>query len=267
MYTRIVLPLDGRPEELDTLKAADELSRRWDTSIELVALVTEADDVDARLAEVERRGARLSRSHGCHVSQRAWFVAPELIDREAIDDETLVVMATSAPSRSESFLGSVAGSMLRLLERPVLLIGPNCTIGAEWPSGPVLACTDGSHHSESIVEPARDWSASLDMPLWIVSVGYPVTPDAQEIHESAHVSHVAHDVAGDGQGEVNFDVLHGRRPADSIVDYATRVGAGLIAMSTHAHRGLRRLALGSVAMSVVHEARCPVLVVQPGVED
>jgi universal stress protein A len=52
-------------------------------------------------------------------------------------------------------------------------------------------------------------------------------------------------------------------PAVEVVQWAKRMGAELIVMATHGRKGLRRLALGSVAEHVVREAPCPVLTVRP----
>jgi nucleotide-binding universal stress UspA family protein len=41
-----------------------------------------------------------------------------------------------------------------------------------------------------------------------------------------------------------------------------RLGADLIALTSHGYTGLRRVWLGSTAERVVHHARCPVLVVR-----
>jgi nucleotide-binding universal stress UspA family protein len=66
----------------------------------------------------------------------------------------------------------------------------------------------------------------------------------------------------DGAG-INWDVLHSDHIADAIVDYADGVPASLIAIATHGRTRLARLALGSVAAAVVHDASCPVLVLRP----
>lgn len=52
-------------------------------------------------------------------------------------------------------------------------------------------------------------------------------------------------------------------PAVEVLQAATRLGIDLIVMATHGRKGLRRLALGSVAERVVREAQCPVLTVKP----
>lgn len=50
----------------------------------------------------------------------------------------------------------------------------------------------------------------------------------------------------------------------TIVDLALSLDADLIVMGTHGRRGFRRLLVGSVTETVLHEAPCPVLTVPPG---
>ena len=49
----------------------------------------------------------------------------------------------------------------------------------------------------------------------------------------------------------------------TIVDQALTTSADLIVIGTHGRRGFKRLLLGSVAETVLHEAPCPVLTVSP----
>ncbi len=51
-------------------------------------------------------------------------------------------------------------------------------------------------------------------------------------------------------------------PGQEIVQFAKRIQAGLIVISTHGRTGLRHLAMGSVAERVVRLAPCPVLVLR-----
>lgn len=51
-------------------------------------------------------------------------------------------------------------------------------------------------------------------------------------------------------------------PAQTIVDYATAIGAELVVMGTHGRTGLAHLLMGSVAEQVVRTAPCPVLTVR-----
>jgi nucleotide-binding universal stress UspA family protein len=50
--------------------------------------------------------------------------------------------------------------------------------------------------------------------------------------------------------------------AEQIVEHAKKVGADLVALTTHGRSGLGRLVLGSVADAVVRHAPCPVLLVR-----
>lgn len=51
-------------------------------------------------------------------------------------------------------------------------------------------------------------------------------------------------------------------PGTEIVDYAKRMGADLIVMSSHGRTGLKRILLGSVAERVARTAECPVMIVR-----
>jgi len=53
----------------------------------------------------------------------------------------------------------------------------------------------------------------------------------------------------------------GGQPAPLIIEHAAKWGADLIVMGTHGRRGLRRLAMGSDAESVVRGTTIPVLLV------
>jgi nucleotide-binding universal stress UspA family protein len=57
-------------------------------------------------------------------------------------------------------------------------------------------------------------------------------------------------------------VLACGEPADEVLSLAEREGCDLIAMSTHGHRFLADLVLGSVAESVRHRTSIPVLLVR-----
>jgi len=54
----------------------------------------------------------------------------------------------------------------------------------------------------------------------------------------------------------------GPRAAHTIVERATHLGVGLIAMTSHGRSGFRRALFGSVTDVVLREAPCPVMVVK-----
>jgi nucleotide-binding universal stress UspA family protein len=52
------------------------------------------------------------------------------------------------------------------------------------------------------------------------------------------------------------------KPAQMLIQLAVDLDADLIIVGTHNRKGIKRLILGSVAETVVHQARCPVQVVR-----
>ncbi len=56
------------------------------------------------------------------------------------------------------------------------------------------------------------------------------------------------------------------KTADEIVNQASRLGAGLIAMGSHGRSGVARAILGSVAEQVVRSSPVPVLIVGPAMQ-
>lgn len=62
---------------------------------------------------------------------------------------------------------------------------------------------------------------------------------------------------------VETTILNGK-PVPALLEFAERIGAGLIAAGSHAHSRLERFILGSVSTGLVRNARCPVLVAPVG---
>jgi nucleotide-binding universal stress UspA family protein len=86
------------------------------------------------------------------------------------------------------------------------------------------------------------------------------TIEAGERDADAYLDDVASQLAAEGIA-VEHRRLDG--PAgESIVAEARRIGADLIAMTTHGRSGLGRVVMGSVADEVVRTAPCPVLLVR-----
>jgi nucleotide-binding universal stress UspA family protein len=63
--------------------------------------------------------------------------------------------------------------------------------------------------------------------------------------------------------KVTTEVLEANRPSYTIMDYAQEKGMDLIVMATHGHTGFKKLLMGSVAFSVLHESHIPVLLIRP----
>ena len=69
------------------------------------------------------------------------------------------------------------------------------------------------------------------------------------------------------EGSLPELVVEQGNAADSILTFATKLGADAIVMGTHGRRGYDRMMLGSVAERVMRNAPCPVLVVNKPPDD
>lgn len=145
----------------------------------------------------------------------------------------------------------------------------------------VLVALDLEAHADELVREARDLASRLDAELVLLTV-LPLKPsvDADVLRNPA--AHPAtHGVlraseskvqprlqalaraARQGGLKVSAQVAHGDI-ADAILHVARKLEIGLIVMGTHGRRGISRVALGSVAESVIREAPVPVVAVRAG---
>ena len=84
--------------------------------------------------------------------------------------------------------------------------------------------------------------------------------DCAECEDLDYLKGVAEKYFKGSQLKVTAEVMTGDGPdVDSILDYADKIGAELIAMSTHGRTGPARWIIGSVAERVVRASRVPVL--------
>lgn len=142
-------------------------------------------------------------------------------------------------------------------------------------SNKILLATDGSKDAELAAKAAVDLSKRTGAELHVVHAwrplphyaypslvpeGYqpPYEEGARKILE-AQVGRI--EEAGISVAEAH---LVTGRPADAILDLGDQIGAGLIVVGSRGLGPVKRLLVGSVSESIVHHAKCPVLVVRSG---
>ncbi len=266
MYQRIIVPVDGSTEAWRAAELGRTLARRFDAVLEIVSGVSFSWERQPVRDELRAMAAAQGWGDDVVVTVLdAWEkgVAPALAAHVESQRGALVVMSSTGKGRSAPLIGSVTDALVRRIYGPILVVGPRAT--KLDLAGPLLVCVDGSHTSESILGAAGSWAVALHLTPWVVSVAEPaaVKVPGETVIETAYPHRVADRLSAMIERGVEFETLHGEHPADAIVDYAERSGAALIAAATHGRTGLRRIAVGSVAMSIVHEAPCPVLLARP----
>jgi nucleotide-binding universal stress UspA family protein len=62
---------------------------------------------------------------------------------------------------------------------------------------------------------------------------------------------------------VRTESLESNWPDETISEYAYKNGMDIIVIATHGYTGMKKLMFGSVALSILHDSRVPVLLIRP----
>ena len=115
----------------------------------------------------------------------------------------------------------------------------------------MAAVTNGTVHCVYTVEPPQVYSA-LDM---APAIPLPTTDELTDSARTQIETFASEQLAGI---DTKAEVLIGK-PSDQILEYAKKVDAELIVMTTHGYSGLEHMVLGSTTEAVLRKASCPVL--------
>ncbi|HEX6939472.1 MAG TPA: universal stress protein [Longimicrobiales bacterium] len=295
-YRVVLVPLDASAFAEQALPYAEAVARAAGARIELVlaheyeaimdGLVLEPawdEEVRERSREyLERVAAEVASRAGVQVEVRLLVggraaVAVERGIRDSGAD--LVVMSTHGRTGlARAWLGSVADTLVRHVDVPLLLVRPREDGGAgeRVRFDDVVVALDGSVLSEAILPHAAAlgrpggtrYTLVRVVPPALVVGGHVMELDEERARELvAKAEAYLRGVAGalrPWSAEVRTRTVKHSAPAAAILDVAAEVGADLIAMTTHGYGGLRRLLLGGTADKVLRGATCPVLMQRPG---
>lgn len=135
-------------------------------------------------------------------------------------------------------------------------------------NGTIIVGVDGSKTARKAAESAKDLAVALGLRLLVVSA---FDSDRTEVHDSGSDKWYF-SAAGDAEGAakgvadslrsseltVTHSVVKGK-PADALLQEASRVEAVVIVVGNQRMRGIGRV-LGSVANTVAHNALCDVYI-------
>lgn len=279
-YQHVLVPLDGSERAEEAIPAARALAARF--GAELHGVTVAADPSEAR-----RLGDQAAVALGFGVGDdRVAAVVDDDpaagIERRAQElGSCLVCLSTQGRGRvAGAVVGSVARSLLQRSGEPMVAVGPVADrTPASVSTGPaplsvdhLVACVDGSPASETILPVAAAWATALGMRLTVLTVAQsmlpPIRPDAAHRRDfgpdgdaDGYVKDLAARWAGaapEVAAAVAYDPIS---PASGLEQYLDEHRAGLIALTTHARSGLRRVLLGAVAASMIRASVVPAVVV------
>jgi nucleotide-binding universal stress UspA family protein len=265
---RIVVPLDGTDRPERALRPAFAAARRAGATVTLLSCERASLHAE-RLHYLNGRAAMVDLPVDTMVVDAS--PADAIVHLAESDPATLVFMATRGRSRLPH-LGTTAEKVLAGTEAPVVLVGPrsHASLVAGERGLMVLGVSEESS-SEAVLGHAASLAGALDMDICLVEVVGPEerVPDEQRGRPdrptaSGHdrLSRLSAQLADHGVERIRTEVLYGAEVAASLVHFATRSMASIVAMASHGRLGLDLLARPSTMLETVANSPCPVLTVR-----
>ncbi|MFY0991715.1 universal stress protein [Halomonas sp. C05BenzN] len=274
MHT-VYVAVDDSAYSLGGIALAERLNRQLKGHLVLASIVSPDDEpeVQREALEMELADAGYARyQDSLHVEQgddAAEALAGLVAER---DDALLCMTSHGRRPVTELFLGSVAAETVRLSGKLVVLHGPRFDPDARRRIDTLMVCVDGSALAEAVLPQAVALADGLGARIQLLHVlevdslaasALPGGVGHGDIMESGYVQSLAHRIHAEYRAEVDWEVLHGKEPASSVVSYLANQPDVMVVMTTHGRSGLSQLAAGSVSREVLHQARCPVAVMRP----
>ena len=281
----ILVPLDGSAEAESVLPYLRDLAQKFGSRVQIlgVGIGRKTRRVNRLIEDYVNRTANKLQTDNIKAKPVVLYgvAADKILDFTAENEIDLIIMATHGRSGiTRWWMGSVAEKVISEATAPVLLVRsrrPGMAKTTDKLSFPhkILAPLDGSDIGESALPYAEAIASNSRGSINLLQVISPPGtaeanllggPDWRKFVKAMndagedYLKGVAERLGGKNT-KVTYEVATGD-PADKIVEYATNMGASMIAMSTHGRTSVARWVLGSVADKVLHGARIPVLLVR-----
>jgi nucleotide-binding universal stress UspA family protein len=284
-YRQVLVPLDGSALGAHALPTARALADRFGAEVQSIGIARNDAEAD------EMREHAIGGLGGLDAEDRVTVVVADdpvdAIERRLEQLESaLLCMATHGRGRAVgSLVGSVARSLFERSREPIVAVGPFAERPPDFVSrkspaplpvplavARLVACVDGSPASEAVLPAAAAWAATLGMSLTILTVADPAFPPLDDgdtwrrrygpdgdadAYVGGLVDRWTHD-AREVTGEVVHDPIG---PSSGVKAYLDAHPAGLLAVTTHARQGWRRLRFGAGAAGIVRVSDVPTLIV------
>lgn len=277
----IMVGIDFSPLSAVACKAAFVLARRMKASrVHLVHVIDRATALghgsaaDLRAEEeAGRRAVERLETHDApdlNITREVRRGIPSrylALAAQSVNADVVVVASRGHGSIRRSFMGSVAASLIRSSQVPVLVVGQE---RQEMTFARVLAAVDGSPMSRRVVETAKVYAEGAKLmvvsalkTLEVVSADAfqygSIIPDYYDALRAARRK--------DLEGVHDQVELIDGAPSSAILHKAESENADMIVIGTSGRSAWRRAFLGSTATRVLAQAACPVLVIPTGVQE
>jgi nucleotide-binding universal stress UspA family protein len=251
----LVVPLDGSEHSERALPVAQSIAERIGGGLVLVSAqfrgpLDPSEYLEEQAAQVSLCPVEL------HPTKHENSLAAISHVLNEADDRVVCMSTHGRGSWRWAALGSVAEAVVKRTDRPVVLVGRHCRNDFLVRGNDLFVCADHADMAAGIAPTARVWSHMLHLDLRVGIVVHPLdVPSAQ--HPDAVLEPIATAL---GVPLAEAILLRDNFIAGGLADCADEMPAAMMAIHTHARRGVSRFVMGSETMAVVHLAPCPVLV-------
>lgn len=295
MIKTVLVPLDGSQLAERGLLAACRLARETGATLVLMRAVQfygDTNENEAMELEVVREAQQYLQALEQRLERDGFTVRTEVLPALAArailfaaEAQHADVISMSTHGRSGlryALLGSVAEVVVRQSRRPILLVrapdGPEQPAPATTPFRNILIPLDGTTLGEAALSylATEQLGHAADvillrtvMPTMVAPMPLMSGEGAAELFRAAEAETERHRVEAEEylatSGKSFLQATKWRTrvtigdPVQEILGVASVEQADLIVMATHGRRGLDRLVYGSVARSVLHRTKVPLL--------
>ena len=268
MFDEIFACLDGSALAEAILPLARALANAATARLTVLRVVVDSDEMATEANYLRDR----ARAYGAQMKFLTSAVPAKAIIA-ALEGAPGAIAAMTTHGRTawaEAVLGSVALNVVHRARRPVIIYRSLAT-HQKTPTRirTIATALDGSEFSETIVPFAVEFAKAIDSKLMLLQVlpaefskfTAPGAPPG-DILESSYLHAKAAGIEKAYGIEPSWDILHGD-PGNALCRYVNGMPETLLAMTTHAHSGVKRAVLGSTAAACVRNAGVPMLIYCP----
>ncbi len=285
MYRNILVPLDGSELSEKALPAAKMLAQV--NQAQLILIQAAGAHVPEARAYLTKVASELV-AEGFAVDTLAVSGPPAqaiLLEAQRRPADVVVMCTHGRSGVGRVLFGSVAEAVLSHSTVPVFLV--RTTTDAQSLLRPkMMVPLDGSPFAEAALTQATALSRTLSAPLVLLdvvcrppepctSIWNTSTTQLQRDQELAYQleERVAHRYVDgvvarlQGEGYPVEGVVCRGSACQGILEHCAELGVTMVVMATHGRTGVKRLAQGSVAFSVLSHSNFPLLLVHPSEKD
>jgi nucleotide-binding universal stress UspA family protein len=263
MLRPIVVPVDRSAEADRAARVGARLARSAGAPLELLTVAPSGADPAGVQRDLDAWAARFAPLPCVLTAVTGDDTVGMLVEAFAERPGSLVVLGTSARGPlTELLLGSVSEAVLTRTDHPLLLVGPH-VVDADI--GPAFVSAVGSRGGQMLVPYVVDWIRTFGGDAWVVQVTEPKSLFDDEgawrdCGQNGVLLRLAAELR-DQHIDAQWDVLHGRRAPESLVDFTRSMGGGVIAVASERWAAPSQVHWTSTARELVHGSPFPVFVV------